>query len=76
MFFSFFWVAVRGILKYCVRGLLSDKQGEALVRFTDSIAALCAPTQDETELGQLKEQVDVALALMEGAFPLSLEARC
>jgi len=46
-----------------------------LVRFCNVIAALFAPTQDEAKLGQLKEQVDIALALMEAAFPLSLQVR-
>lgn len=56
--------------------MLGDRQQEALVNFTDAVAALCAPSQDRGKLSQLKEQVDVALALMEGAFPLSLQVRC
>ena len=56
--------------------MLKDQQNEALVRFCDAIAALCAPIQDEAKLGQLREQVDIALALMEAAFPLSLQVSC
>ena len=67
---------MRGILKYCVRGLLKDQQSEALVSFCDALAALCAPTQDKAKLAQLRQQVDVALALMEAAFPLSLQVSC
>lgn len=64
------------LLKYCVRGLLKDQQSEVLVRFCDAIAAMCAQTQDEAKLGQLREQVDIALTLLEDAFPLSLQVSC
>lgn len=48
-------------------------QCEALVLFTDCISAVCSPSQDVAKLSQLKEQMDTALTLMEGAFPLSLQ---
>lgn len=53
--------------------MLEGKQSEALVLFTDAIAAVCAPSQDESKLCQMQQQVDIALAAMEGAFPLSLQ---
>lgn len=56
--------------------MVKDQQSEALVSFCDAIPALCAPTQDEAKLAQLREQVDIALALMEAAFPLSLQVSC
>jgi len=64
---------VKGILKYCVRGLLGDEQNQALNRFTDAIAALCSTYQDQTKLEQLKENLNLALALVESAFPLSFQ---
>jgi len=66
-------VAVRGILKYCLRGMLGDEQHETVVCFMDAIAALCAPSQDTAKIDKLQEQVDVALARMERDFPLSLQ---
>ena len=50
---------MRGILKYCVRGMLGEQQRETL--FMDAIAALCAPSQDVTKVDKLQEQVDIAL---------------
>ena len=64
---------MRGILKYCVRGMLGEQQRETVTLFMDAIAALCAPSQDVTKVDKLQEQVDVALVRMERDFPLSLQ---
>ena len=53
--------------------MLGDRQRQTLVQFLDAIAELCAPYQDQTNIGVLKEKVDVALALLERDFPLSLQ---
>ena len=65
-------VAVRGVLKYCIRGMLGDEQRQTVILFMDAIAALCAPSQDAAKIEHLKEQVNVALAQLERDFPLSL----
>ena len=44
-------------MKYCLRGMLEGKQSEALVLFTNAIAAVFAPSQDECKLCQLQQQV-------------------
>lgn len=66
-------VAVKGILKYCVRGLLGSEQNQALNQFTDAIAALCSTHQDKTKLEDLKENLNLALVLVESAFPVSFQ---
>ena len=68
-------VAVRGVLKYCIRGMLGDEQNKTVVLFMDAITALCAPSQDTAKIEHLKEKVNVALARLERDFPLSLQVR-
>ena len=60
-------VAVRGILKYCLRGMLGERQCKTATLFMDAIAALCAPSQDARNMDNilLQAQVDIALAHME-----------
>ena len=53
--------------------MLGDCQQERLILFVNSIAALCAPTQDRSKIESLKEQVQTALARLERDFPLSLQ---
>ena len=55
--------------------MLGNRQRETLVQFLDAIAELCAPCQDQAKIGALKEKVDVALALLERDFPLSLQVK-
>ena len=55
--------------------MLGDRQRETLVQFLDAIAELCAPCQDQAKIGALKEKVDLALALLERDFPLSLQVK-
>ena len=66
---------MRGILKYCLRGMLGDEQHETIILFVDAITALCAPSQDAAKLDELQKQVDVSLARMERDFPLSLQVQ-
>ena len=53
--------------------MLRDRQQESLILFVNSIAALCAPTQDLLKIESLKEQVQTALARLERDFPLSIQ---
>ena len=55
--------------------MLGDRQRQTLVQFLDAIAELCAPCHDQAKIGVLKEKVDVALALLERDFPLSLQVK-
>lgn len=64
---------MRGILKYCVRGMLGDCQQETLILFMDAIASLCAPHQNTSNIDTLKEKVAIALARVERDFPVSLQ---
>lgn len=66
---------MRGILKYCLRGMLGDEQHETMILFVDAITALCAPSRDAAKLDELQKQVDVSLARMERDFPLSLQVQ-
>ena len=53
-------------LKYCIRGMLGDELNKTVILFMDAITALCAPSQDTAKIEHLKEQVNVALARLEG----------
>ena len=66
---------MRGLLKYCVRGMLGVSQQETLIQFMDAIAAICAPTQDKATIEALKDKVAVALAQVERDFPVSLQVK-
>lgn len=46
--------------------MLGDEQNKTVILFMDAITALCAPSQDTAKIEHLKEQVNVALARLEG----------
>lgn len=66
-------IAAQGILKYCLRGLLAPQQEQSLFFFLDSLAKLLRETHLKDELPKLEEEMNVALALIERDFPVSLQ---
>lgn len=69
-----FQVATAGILKFCLRGLLGERQQESLYKFFDAISDLCS---DKQAVGNddLQNNLNYACALMERDWPVSLQVR-
>ena len=65
-------LAARGILKYCLRGMLGNNQRNTLFFFLDTIALLTAETQN-LNLDDLEERVHLSLAMMERDYPMSIQ---
>ena len=66
-------MVTKGILKYCLRGLLGDTQRETLFLFLDALTDLLAPEIPSEHLGQIEQQVHLALARLERDFPVSVQ---
>jgi hypothetical protein len=61
-----------GILKYCIRGLLGEKQRKALFELCDVVAALLDYDVAEEDVDSLEYRVHRVLSLLERDFPVSL----
>ena len=66
-------IATQGILKYCLRGMLGKQQEETLIFFLDTVALLLSESQIHCRVKELKDRVNVALALLERDFPISIQ---
>lgn len=66
-------LATQGILKYCLKGMLSDQCRETLFLLFDSLTELCQEkvNSDDTDLIELR--LNKALALFEREFPVCLQ---
>ena len=61
-----------GILKYCIRGILGEKQRKALFELCDVVAALLSYDVAEENIDCLEYRVHRVLSLLERDFPVSL----
>ena len=70
-----FEVATAGILKFCLRDSLGERQQESLYKFFDAISDLCS---DKQAVGNedLQNNLNYACALMERDWPVSLQVSC
>lgn len=66
-------LACNGILKFCLRGMLGQKQRRTLYKLFDVIALICAEDIDITSIDTLEQQVNRVLALLERDFPVPLQ---
>lgn len=66
-------LASRGILKFCLRGMLSLRCRRTLFKFLDSLASLCAESHDLDDLDCVENDLNEACALLERDFPLNLQ---
>ena len=57
-------------MKFCLRGLLIQKQCSTFFRFLNVITSLCKNSTDD--IPALGEELNVALALVERDFPVSV----
>ena len=53
--------------------MLGAKQRSSLFYFIDALAWLFSEQQDKSKISELREQVNVALALMERDFPVAIQ---
>jgi len=66
-------VACHGVLKYCLRGLLANKQQHTLFVLLDTLTRLCAEEISCEEVQDLESEVHEVLSMVERDFPLSLQ---
>lgn len=63
----------KNILKFCLRGLLAERQRKTLFIFLDVVRKLLAEGIRSCEIQQLEEEMNLSLALMERDFPISIQ---
>ena len=66
-------VAIHGVLKYCLRGLLGKTQQQTLFQFFDILTRLYAKELHPSMVCSLETEVHKGLVLIERDFPLSLQ---
>ena len=55
--------------------MLGRKQQESLIYFFDVIKSVLAESHDGDEIAELKDKLNISLALMERDFPLSIQVK-
>ena len=65
----------QGILKYCLHGMLANKQRKTLFFFLDTISKLLHESQVVSELDALELDMNRALALMKRDFPMTKQVQ-
>ena len=66
-------LACQGILKYCLRGMLSHDCRKTLFSLLDSLSVLCAECHSLDDLEEVENQLNLALVALEKFFPLALQ---
>ena len=55
--------------------MLGRKQQGSLIYFFDAIKSALAESHDVTKISKLKDELNIALALMERDFPISIQVK-
>ena len=63
----------KGILKFCLRGMLGQQQRKSLFTLLDTLALVLSECHHLEDLPDLEAKLNVALALMERDFPVSIQ---
>lgn len=71
---KFIQVVCQGVIKYYLLDMLGVKQQETLFYFFDVLRSVLAESHVIAELSKLKEELNLALALLERDFPISIQA--
>ncbi|XP_060083986.1 uncharacterized protein LOC132563249 [Ylistrum balloti] len=66
-------IASHGILKYCLRGCLSERCRSSFFSLLDSISNICSESIQLDNLDEMEYNLNRSLALMERDFPVSLQ---
>ena len=60
-------------MKFCLRGLLGDKQRQTFFKFLDVLTLLCQDSISADSLPVLDMEVNLVLELIERDFPISVQ---
>ena len=60
-------------MKFCLRGLLGNKQRQEFFKILDVLALLCQGSITADKLPVLDREVNLVLALIERDFPISIQ---
>ena len=60
-------------MKFCLRGLLGNKQRQEFFKILDVLALLCQGSITADKLPVLDREVNLVLALIERDFPISVQ---
>lgn len=63
----------QGVLKYCLQNMLGKKQRESLFCFLKALESILAESHKVDKILDLKENLNVALALLERDFPIAIQ---
>ena len=66
-------VVTNGVLKFCLRGMLGQKQRRTLYRLFDVLTKIFAEDVDMNTIDDTEEEVHKSLSLFERDFPVSLQ---
>ena len=71
--FVFTQMVSQGILKYTVHGMLGERQRQSLFFFLDVVSEVLQEHHDLVDLDKLLQKMNLALALLEKDFPISIQ---
>lgn len=60
-------------MKFCLRGLLGDKQRQSFFKLLDVLALLFQDSISADDLSNIDMEVNLVLALLERDFPISVQ---
>lgn len=73
LFYSFMQLICKGVLKFCLRGMLADQQWTTLFYFLDMLALLLSESCKQSGIEDIESKLNDSLALMERDFPMTLQ---
>ena len=73
MYHIFKQMVTQGILKYCLHDFLGHNQRKAVFKFFDVCANMLAEKHTTTDLPQLLQEVNNALAELERHIPITIQ---
>ena len=66
-------LVAKNVLKFCLRGMLKERQRLTLFQFLDALRNILSEKVKEENMQQLEMEVNEALALMERDFPVDIQ---
>lgn len=66
-------LVAKNILKFCLHGMLKDRQRLTLFQFLDALRKIPSEKIKEEDMQHLEMEVNEALALMERDFPVDIQ---
>lgn len=68
-------LVAKNILKFCLRGMLQERQRTTLFGFLTSIQKIFTTHTSNEYIQELRGELDKSLALMERDFPIAIQVR-